>query len=48
MHRALNPKSDLARIHLSRKEEGRGLISVEDTVKLAILELERYVLTSDE
>ena len=48
MHRALNPKSDVARIYLSRKEEGSRLISVEDTVKLAILGLERYVLTSEE
>ena len=48
MHRALNPKSDVARIYLSRKEGARGLISVEGTVKLAILGLERYVLTSEE
>ena len=41
MHRALNPKSDVARIYLSRKEGGRGLTSVEETVKLAILGLER-------
>ena len=47
MHRALNPKSDVARIYLSRKEGGRGLISVEDTVKLAILGLERYLLTGE-
>ena len=46
MHRALNLKSDIARIHLSRKKEGRRLISVEGTVKLAILGLEIYVLTS--
>ena len=46
MHQALNPKSDIARIYLSRKEGGRGLISVEDTVKLAILRFERYVLIS--
>ena len=26
MHRALNPKSDVARIYLSKKEGGRGLI----------------------
>ena len=44
MHRELNPKSDVARIYLSRKEGGRGLISVEGTIKLAILGLERYVL----
>ena len=46
MHRTLNPKCDVARIYLSRKEGGRGLINVEDTVKLAILGLEKYVLTS--
>ena len=48
MHQALSPKSDVARTYLSRKEGGVGLISVEDTVKLAILGLERYVLTSEE
>ena len=42
MHRALNPNSDVARIYLSKKGGGRGLISVEDTVKLA------YVLASEE
>ena len=35
-------------MYLCRKEGGRGLISVEDTVKLAILWLERYVLTREE
>ena len=48
MHQALNPKNDVTRIYLSKKEGGRGLISVEDTVKLNILGLERYVLTSEE
>ena len=48
MHWALNPKSDIVRMYLSRKEGGRGLISAEDKVKLAILRLERYVLTSEE
>ena len=42
----MNLKSDIARIHLSRKKEGRGLISVEGTLKLAILGFEIYVLTS--
>ena len=44
---ALNLKSDIARIVSSRKEGGGGLISVEDTVKLTILGLERNVLTSE-
>ena len=47
LHRALNPKSDVARIYVPRKDGGSGLISVEDTVKLAIIRLERYVLTSE-
>ena len=47
MHWALNPKSDVARIYLYRKEGGRGLTSAEDTVKLAILGLERYALISE-
>ena len=48
MHQALNPKSDVSSFYLSRKEGGRALINVEDTVKLAVLGLERYILTSDE
>ena len=48
MHWTLNSKSEVARIYLSSKEGGRGLISVEDIAKLAILGLERYVLTSEE
>ena len=47
MHQELNPKSDIARIYLSRKGQ-RGLISVVETVKLAVLGLERYVLTIEE
>ena len=37
MYWALNPKKDVARIYLPIKEGGRGLISVENTVKSAIL-----------
>ena len=48
MHQTLNPRSDVARIYLPRKKVGRGPISVENKVKLAILGLERYILTSEE
>ena len=48
MHQTLNPKCDVARIYLTRKEGGRRLKSVEDTVSLAFLGLERYALTSKE
>ena len=37
---ALHPKSDVDRLHISRKEGGRGLISIEDCVELAIRGLE--------
>ena len=33
---------------MSRKEGGRGLINIEDRVKLLILGLKRFVLTSEE
>ena len=47
MHQVLNLKSDKVRIYLSRKEGGRRQ-KVLKTVKWAILQLERYVLTSEE
>ena len=48
MHWSLNPTSVVVRIYLSRKGGGRGLIIVEDRLKLALLGLERYILTSEE
>ena len=48
MRQVLNPKYDAATIYLFRKEGWRRLISVENTIKLAILGLEKYVLTSEE
>ena len=35
-------------MYLPRKEGGRGLLSIEDSVDLAILGLENYVQQSDE
>ena len=40
---ALHPKSDVDRLYIPRKERGRGLISIEDYVELAIRGLEVYV-----
>ena len=45
---ALHPKSDVDRLYLPRKEGGRGLISTEDCIKLAIRGLEVYVHRSEE
>ena len=36
IHGALHPKSDVDRLYIPRKEGGRGLISIEDCVELAI------------
>ena len=46
--RTLHPKSDVDRLYIPRKERGRGLISIEDCVELAITALEVYVHESEE
>ena len=48
MYGALHPKSDVDRLYIPRKEGGRGLISTEDCVELAIRGLEVYVHSSEE
>ena len=45
---ALHPKSDVDRLYMLRKEEGRGLTSIEDCAELAIGGLEVYVHGSEE
>ena len=44
---ALDPKSDVDRLYISRKEGGGGLISIEDCVELVIRGLEVYVNGSE-
>ena len=44
----MHPKSDVDRLYIPRKEGGRGLISIEDCVELAIRGLEVYVHGSEE
>ena len=48
IYRALYAKSDVDRLYIPRKEGGRGLISIEDCVELAIRGLEVYVHRSEE
>ena len=36
MHKALHPRDDVDRLHVLRKEEGRGLASIEDNVDKSI------------
>ena len=48
IYKALHPKSDVDRLYIPRKEGGRGLISIEDCVELAIRGLEVCVHGSEE
>ena len=43
MHNALHPKDDVDRIYVSRKEGGRGLACIEDSVDASIQRLEDYM-----
>ena len=43
MHKALHSRDDVDRLYVSRKEEGRGLPSVEDSVDTSIRRLEDYI-----
>ena len=43
MHNGLHPRNNVDRLYIPRKEGGRGLMCVEDTVNLAKVGLERYV-----
>ena len=43
MHKALHPRDDIDRLYVSRKEGGRGLASIEDTVDASIERLEDYI-----
>ena len=48
IYRGLHPKSDVDRLYIHRKKGGRGLISIEYCVELAIKGLEVYVHGSEE
>ena len=48
MHNALHPKSNVDRLYLPRKDGGRGLLGVEDTVNIAKVSWKRYVNNSTE
>ena len=39
----LHPKSDVDRLYIPRKDEGRGLIAIEDCVELAVKGFELYI-----
>ena len=43
MYKTLYPKDDVNRLYVSRKEGGRGLASIEDSVDASIQRLEDYI-----
>ena len=43
MQKALHPRDDVDRLYISRKEEGRGLTSIEDSLDASIQRLEDYI-----
>ena len=43
MHKALHPRDDVDRLYVPRKEGGRGLASIEDSVDISIQRLEDYI-----
>ena len=43
MHKALHPSDDVDRLYVSRKEGGRGLASIEDTIDASIQRREVYI-----
>ena len=42
MHKALHPRDDVDRLYVSRKEGGRGLASIADSVDVSIQRLKDY------
>ena len=48
MHGALHPRADVDRLYVSRKNGGRGLMSLLDTVSMEKSNLQRYVMQSQE
>ena len=43
LHKALHPRDGVDRPYVSRKEGGRGLASIEDSVDASIKRLEDYI-----
>ena len=43
MHKVLHPRDDVDRLYVSRKEGGRGLAIIEDSVDASIQRLKDYL-----
>ena len=47
MHKALHPRDDVNGLYVSRKEGGRGIACIEDSVDASIQRLEDYLEKHD-
>ena len=47
MHKALYPRDDVDRLYVSRKEGGRGLVSIKDRIDTSIQRLEDKITMED-
>ena len=47
MNGSLHPRGNIGRLHLARKEEGRGLMSCHECVKLKVQSLDKYLSESE-
>ena len=47
MHKALQPRDEVDRLYVSRKEGGRSLARIEDSVDESIQQLEDYIEQHD-
>ena len=47
MHKVLHPRDDVERQYVSKKEGGRGLAGIEDSVDASIQRLEDYIQKHD-
>ena len=43
MHKALHPRDDVERLYVSKKEGGRGLTTIQDSVDTTTYQLEDYI-----
>ena len=48
MHKTLHPRDDANRLYVSRKEGGRELTSIKDSVDASIHRLEDYIKSAEE
>ena len=45
IHKALHPKDDVDRLHVLRKEEGRNLTHIENSIDASMHRLDDYIKT---